>query len=109
MQKDWIYIIVGGLLEIFWALTMKLSIGFTQPFWSIITVILLLISFYIFAKGMENLPVGIAYTTYTGIGAIGTLLFGIFILHESVTIPKIGFSLLLFFGILLVKWNSKEE
>lgn len=54
MQKDWIYIIVGGLLEIFWALTMKLSVGFTQPFWSIITIILLLISFYIFAKGMEK-------------------------------------------------------
>ncbi|MGL6198204.1 MAG: DMT family transporter [Lachnospiraceae bacterium] len=108
MNKAWIYVVAGGTLEIFWALFLKLSDGFSNLGWSVIAIVLCVISFYLFAKGMNKLPAGVAYTTYTGIGAVGTIIFGILFLHESISAPKIIFSALLIFGILGLKLESKE-
>lgn len=58
---------------------------------------------------MTLLPSGIAYTVFTGIGAIGTIVFGILILGESISFSKIIFSCLLIIGIIGLKINSKEE
>lgn len=108
MNKSWLYVIIGGFLEIFWVLSLKLAHNFTVLSYSLATVILVVISFYLFAKGMENLPSGVAYTVYTGIGAVGTIIFGIIFLHESVSWPKIIFSVLLVIGILGLKATSEE-
>lgn len=58
---------------------------------------------------MNLLPSGIAYTVFTGIGAMGTIILGILILGESVSFSKIFFSALLFIGLVGLKVNSKEE
>lgn len=109
MNKAWTYVIIGGFLEVFWALCLKKSNGFTNLGYTVITIILVVISFYLFSKGMTLLPSGIAYTVFTGIGAIGTIVFGILILGESISLPKIIFSCLLLIGIIGLKINSKEE
>lgn len=108
MSKSWLHVVLGGFLEIFWVLTLKLSHNFTIFPYNIITIILVVISFYLFSKGMQELPSGIAYTVYTGIGAVGTIIFGILFLGESVSIPKIVFSLILIVGILGLKMTSEE-
>lgn len=109
MNKAWIYVIVGGFLEVFWALCLKKSDGFTNLGYTILTIVLVVISFYFFSKGMNLLPSGIAYTVFTGIGAMGTIILGILILGESVSFSKIFFSALLFIGLIGLKVNSKEE
>lgn len=109
MNKAWTYVIIGGFLEVFWALCLKKSNGFTNLGYTAITIILVVISFYLFSKGMTLLPSGIAYTVFTGIGAIGTIVFGILILGESVSLQKTIFSCLLLIGIIGLKINSKEE
>ncbi|WP_024615356.1 multidrug efflux SMR transporter [Clostridium sp. Ade.TY] len=109
MNKAWTYVVVGGLLEVFWALCLKKSNGFTNLGYTIVTIILVIISFCLFSKGMTLLPSGIAYTVFTGIGAIGTIVFGILILGESISLKKIIFSCLLLIGIIGLKINSKEE
>ncbi|MEQ7218420.1 multidrug efflux SMR transporter [Vagococcus fluvialis] len=109
MNKNWVYVIVGGILEIFWVLCLKKSEGFNNLSFSIMTIILVIVSFYLFALGMENLPTGIAYTVFTGIGAVGTIVFGIVFLNESISTFKILFSVLLIIGILGLKMTSKEE
>ena len=86
----------------------KKSNGFTNLGYTAITIVLVLISFYLFSKGMTLLPSGIAYTVFTGIGAIGTIVFGILILGESISFQKIIFSCLLIIGIIGLKINSKE-
>ena len=88
---------------------LKKSNGFTNLGYTAITIVLVLISFYLFSKGMTLLPSGIAYTVFTGIGAIGTIIFGILILGESISFQKIIFSCLLIIGIIGLKINSKEE
>lgn len=109
MNKNWLYVIVGGIFEIFWVLCLKKSEGFSNLSFSIMTIILVIVSFYLFALGMENLPTGIAYTVFTGIGAVGTIVFGIVFLNESISTFKILFSVLLIIGILGLKMTSKEE
>lgn len=109
MNKAWIYVITGGFLEVFWALCLKKSDGFTNLGYTILTIVLVVISFYLFSKGMTLLPSGIAYTVFTGIGAMGTIIFGILILGESVSFSKIFFSALLFIGLVGLKVTSKEE
>lgn len=108
-NNAWYYVIIGGLLEVFWALCLKQSNGFTNLKFTILAIILVIISFYLFSKGMSLLPSGIAYTAYTGIGAIGTIVFGVLILGESISLSKIIFSCLLLIGIIGLKMNSKEE
>ena len=88
---------------------LKKSNGFTNLGYTAITIVLVLISFYLFSKGMTLLPSGIAYTVFTDIGAIGTIIFGILILGESISFQKIIFSCLLIIGIIGLKVNSKEE
>ena len=109
MNKNWLYVIVGGIFEIFWVLCLKKSEGFSNLSFSIMTIILVIVSFYLFALGMANLPTGIAYTVFTGIGAVGTIVFGIVFFNESISTFKILFSALLIIGILGLKMTSKEE
>ena len=109
MNKNWLYVISGGLIEIFWVLCLKQSEGFQVLSYSILTIILVMISFYLFAKGMEHLPTGVAYTVFTGIGAVGTIVFGILFLGESVSMLKLIFSASLIIGILGLKLVSPEE
>lgn len=109
MKHAWTFVILGGVLEVFWVLFLKLSHGFTQLNYSIVTIIFLIISFYLFSKGMKFLPSGVAYTVFTGIGAVGTIIFSILFLGESVSIPKIAFSSLLIISIIGLKLTSDED
>lgn len=108
MSRSWFHVIVGGFLEIFWVLSLKMSHNFTIFPYNIITIVLVVVSFYLFAKGMEELPSGVAYTVYTGIGAVGTIIFGVIVLGESMSAPKMIFSLILIGGILGLKITSEE-
>ena len=108
MNKGWIYVFVGGFLEVFWVLFLKLSNNMTVPFYTILTIIFGTISFYIFAKGMNLLPSGTAYTVYTGIGAVGTLLFGTIVLNEHLKAMQIFWIIILLIGIFGLKFSSDE-
>ena len=74
----WIFLIFAGLFEIVWAYSMKMSEGFTKLTPSIITLFFMILSFGLLAYAMRTLPLGTAYTIWTGIGAVGSFLVGIF-------------------------------
>lgn len=105
----WIYLIIGGLLEIGWAIGLSFSKGFTELVPSIITVVLLIISFYFFAKSMKMIPIGTAYAAFTGIGAGGTSIIGMLFLGEEINVAKIFFISLLIIGVVGLKFSSEEE
>ena len=64
----WIYLFIAGLLEVVWAYTMKQSEGFTKLTPSAITIVAMIASFGLLAYAMRTLPLGTAYTIWTGIG-----------------------------------------
>jgi quaternary ammonium compound-resistance protein SugE len=105
----WFYVLIGGLLEIGWAYGMKESEGFTRPLPSAVTIILLIVSFYFFAKSMTMLETGVAYAVYTGIGTAGTAVIGMMFLGESAGPLRIFFLALLIGGIIGLKVISPEE
>ena len=81
----WFYLLVAGLFEISWAVGLKFSHGFTQIVPSVLTVIGMIASFYFLALALKNLPLGTAYAIWTGIGTIGTVIFGIILFKEPVS------------------------
>ncbi|KIL52186.1 DMT family transporter [Jeotgalibacillus soli] len=105
----WIYLIAGGLTEIVWALGLKFAEGFTKPIPSVITLIFIVISFFLFSKAMKGIPVGTAYAVFTGIGAAGTAIVGMFIFGELISLGKVFFLLLLISGIVGLKLVDGEK
>ncbi|WP_066659881.1 MULTISPECIES: DMT family transporter [unclassified Sphingomonas] len=102
----WILLFVAGLLEVVWASTMKLSDGFTRPLPAAITIVALIASFALLAAAMRELPLGTAYTIWTGIGAIGAFVVGIVFLGEAITPARLLAAVLIVSGIGLMKLSS---
>jgi quaternary ammonium compound-resistance protein SugE len=99
----WVYLFVAGLLEVVWAVAMKQSYGFTRMVPTVVTFVAMLGSFGLLAAAMRVLPLGTAYTIWTGIGAVGAFLVGITFLGESVAPMRIAAAALIVAGLVLMK------
>ena len=102
----WIYLLIAGLLEVVWAYGMKLSAGFTQIGASIVTIVAMLMSFGLLAVAMKSLPLGTAYTVWTGIGAVGSFALGVAVLGESMSATRLLAAALILSGLILMKMSS---
>ncbi len=102
---DWIYLLIAGLFETVWAIGMKYTEGFTRFWPSICTAVAMIASFFFLSKALKTLPVGTAYTTWTGIGAVGTVILGILLFSESRDIPRIIFITMIVVGIIGLKFS----
>lgn len=102
----WVYLIIAGILEIVWAYSMKQSDGFTRLIPAIITIAAMIASFALLAMAMRTLPLGTAYTIWTGIGAVGAFLVGIFILGELVSPLRVAAAILIVTGIVMMKLSA---
>ncbi|GAB5491145.1 MAG: quaternary ammonium compound efflux SMR transporter SugE [Phototrophicaceae bacterium] len=96
----WIILSIAGLFEVFWALMLKQSEGFTKLGPTILFLVGLFLSMVLLAQALKSLPVGTAYAVWTGIGAIGTAIFGMVWLGESRDILKLFSILLIVIGIM---------
>lgn len=99
----WTWLIVAGLLEICWAVGLKYSHGFTRPWPTAITVVLMVASFWCLAQAVKGLPLGTSYAIWTGIGAVGTAILGIILFKEPATLARIFCMLLVVSGIIGLK------
>jgi len=102
----WVLLLVAGLLEIVWAFTMKLSHGFTRPVASVVTLLAMLASFGLLSASMRTLPLGTAYTVWTGIGAVGAFVVGIAVLGEPVNTARVLAAALIVSGLVLMKVST---
>lgn len=102
----WIALFAAGLLEIIWSVSMKLSDGFTRPMASVITLTTMIASFGLLALSMKTLPLGTAYTIWTGIGAVGAFIIGIGFLGEAMTPLRLLAAGLIIGGVLLMKLGT---
>jgi quaternary ammonium compound-resistance protein SugE len=102
----WIYLIIAGLFEIVWAFAMKQSDGFTRPGATAVTIAAMIASFALLALAMRTLPLGTAYTIWTGIGAVGAFVVGIAALGEAASATRILAALLIVAGLVLMKLSS---
>lgn len=102
----WMLLLVAGLLEIVWSVSIKASDGFTQRPFTVITIVAACLSFWLLGLALRQLPVGTAYAVWTGIGAVGAAVVGIVYFDEPLTIARIGCIALIVCGILGLKFAS---
>ncbi len=106
---SWVYLIIAGICEIAWAFGLKYSDGFTNTVPTILTLVGIIISFYLFSKSIKVLPIGTAYAVFTGIGAAGTVIIGMVFLNETASLMKIILVITLLSGILGLKLTTKSD
>lgn len=99
----WIALTVAGILEVVWAYAMKLSLGFSRPVPSAVTVVAMIASFGLLAWAMRSLPLGTAYTIWTGIGALGAFVVGVTVLGEPANALRLLAAALILGGLVLMK------
>lgn len=104
----WIYLIAAGLLEVVWAYFMKQSEGFTRPGPGAITIATMIASFALLALAMKTLPLGTAYTIWTGIGAVGAFVVGIVVLGEPANAMRMLAAALIVSGLVLMKLSTPD-
>ena len=104
----WTYLVIAGLLEIGWAIGLKYTHGFSRLWPSVATVACMAASFVFLAQSLKTIPIGTGYAVWTGIGAAGTALFGIFVLGESRDIARVLCILLIIAGVLGLKMTSSH-
>lgn len=102
----WVYLLLAGVLEVVWAFAMKSSDGFSKLTPSVITMVAMIASFGLLAVAMKSLPLGTAYTIWTGIGAVGAFIVGIAVLGEPVNAWRILAAVLIISGLVMMKMSS---
>ncbi|KAB2697654.1 quaternary ammonium compound efflux SMR transporter SugE [Brucella haematophila] len=102
----WVYLAIAGILEVVWAFFMKKSEGFSLLTPSIITLVTMIGSFLLLSIAMRTLPLGTAYAIWTGIGAVGAFVVGIFILGEAASFFRVASVMLILAGIIGLKLSS---
>ncbi len=105
----WLHLIIAGLLEVAWAVGLKQTEGWTRLWPSVITALLMIASFFFLSLALRALPMGTAYAIWTGIGAVGTALIGIFIFGEPRTAARLVCIVLIVAGIVGLKLTGTSQ
>jgi quaternary ammonium compound-resistance protein SugE len=107
-MNAWLSLLVAGVMETGWAVGLKYTEGFSQLVPSVVTIALMGGSFYFLSKSLESLPIGTAYAVWTGIGAVGTVVLGIYLFGESRDLLRMLCLLLIISGIVGLKVVSGD-
>lgn len=102
----WIFLFCAGLLEIAWAYFLKRSAGFSLLVPSVLAIVAMIASFWLLSLSMKTLPLGTAYTIWTGIGAVGAFVVGIAILGEAATPMRLLAATLILAGLVMMKLST---
>lgn len=101
----WFVLFVAGLFEVGWAIGLKYTENFTKLTPSLLTLASMAVSVYLLSIAMQKLPVGTSYAVWTGIGTLGTVLLGIVLFHEALTVPRLVCVGLILCGIIGLKFS----
>lgn len=105
-MNAWIWLLIAGLFEIQWAVTLKYTEGFTRLWPSVFCLVGMVISVYGLAVAQKTLPLGTSYAVWVGIGILGAAIFGMVLFNEPKTLIRISFILLILVGIIGLKVSS---
>jgi len=99
----WFILFLAGVLEIGWAVGLKYTEGFTRPFPTALTLASMAASVGLLGLALKSLPLGTAYAVWTGIGTVGTAIFGILLFGDPADAGRLACIALIVAGILGLK------
>lgn len=102
----WVYLVIAGLFEVGFTTSLKFSNNFTNVKWSIAFFICISLSFFFLNQSIQKIPLGTAYAVWTGIGAVGTAIIGIFYFSEPSDFWRVFFIMMLIGSIVGLKLVS---
>jgi quaternary ammonium compound-resistance protein SugE len=101
-----VILLVAAILEVGWAIGLKYAEGFTRLWPSVWTIAAMVASMYLLAIAARVLPIGTAYAVWTGIGAAGTAVMGMWLLGEPRSALRIGCIVVIIAGVIGLKVGS---
>ncbi|MBB4478219.1 MULTISPECIES: quaternary ammonium compound efflux SMR transporter SugE [Rhizobium] len=102
----WFLLFLAGLFECGWAIGLKYTDGFTRPLPTALTVISMVVSIVLLGLAVKHLPIGTAYAVWTGIGTVGTVLLGIWLLGDEASVSRLACITLIVGGIAGLKLTA---
>jgi quaternary ammonium compound-resistance protein SugE len=105
-MKSWTFLILAGVIEVAWALSLKYAEGFTRLWPSVASVVTIIASMYFLSVAMKELPLGLAYGVFVGMGAIGSMMLGIVLFDEPANPLRFVFLALLIASIVGLEVTS---
>lgn len=99
----WGFLLIAAVFEIGWAVGLKYSQGFTKLWPSLFTILSMVASMSLLAVAVRTIPIGTGYAVWTGIGAAGTALLGMWLFAEPATLARLFFLGLIVTGIIGLK------
>ena len=102
----WVYLFTAALFEIGWAIGLKYAQGFTKLWPSVLTISAMVISLSFLALAARTIPIGTGYAIWTGIGAVGTAILGVFLFAEPLTVWRVVCLLLIVGGVIGLKYTA---
>ena len=97
---NWVILVLAGIAEICWAIALKYANGFTKLWPSVLVLTIGALSLWLLSTAVKTIPLGTAYAVWTGIGILGTTLFGMCYFQEPVTLLRIAFVACILGGII---------
>ncbi|MBZ0202003.1 MAG: multidrug efflux SMR transporter [Ignavibacteria bacterium] len=104
---SWIYLLIAGVFEICFALSLKYSESFSKPVPTVLFIVFTILSYFFLDKTITYIPLGTAYAVWTGIGAAGIALIGIVFLKEPAEFWRLFFIFTLIGSIVGLKFVTK--
>ncbi|MEO9592592.1 quaternary ammonium compound efflux SMR transporter SugE [Rhodopirellula bahusiensis] len=104
----WGYLLIAGLLEIGWAIGLKYTEGFSRPVPTVITIVVMIASFFTLSLALREIPLGTGYAVWTGIGAVGTAIAGMILFGESKDAIRLACIAVIVAGIVGLKLASPQ-
>lgn len=106
MNRNWLYVILGGVVEVLWVSGLKHSTNLLE--W-ILTISAIAVSFYLIIEASNHLPVGTVYAVFTGLGTAGTVVTEMLVFGEPFSWPKTLLILVLLAGVIGLKLITADE
>ncbi len=99
----WAALLLAGMLDVAWAVSMKLAAGYTRLGWSVLSLLLLAGFVFLLGRALQAIPVGLAYSVWSGIGAVGTVLLGWLLFGEGLGPQRVLGIAMVLVGILVLR------
>lgn len=109
MRKEWLKVLFASVFELVWVTGLAHA---HTPFQMVLTAIGVVVSFVLLTASVKHLPVGTVYAVFAGLGSIGSIVIGVAIFEEEISLLKIFFMATLLIGIIglkLVETDKEEE
>lgn len=108
-MNPWGWVAAGGIFEAAWAVTLSMSNGFSDLPWTVVTILITLVSMWFLNKGLkEGVPVGAAYAVWTGCGAVCSVAAGFLLFGETLPLAGWFFLALLIAGVVLMQTGEGQ-